>query len=571
MKILKIVWIFLLGYSLTAQSRTETPLHAPLFDNLSTYHHPISTSVPLAQRFFDQGLVLYYGFEWGESIRSFKEAARLDPTCSMCYWGLALALGSKINAPILGNEYQEAKNAIEKALSLKNHTTPIESAYIHALSLRFQHKPKKIIPTTSTFSCHISSATFDTSSKQEISNFANALKQMIKKYPEDNDIKALYAFALFDVNGWAFWSINGEIKPNTSAAIEALKSILKNDPYHIGGNHYYIHIIEPSPKPENALESANHLRTLVPGSEHLVHMPAHIYFLTGRYHDGSESNAQAITVFKHYNKTCRDQGFEPEINYLYFHNFDFLRTTAMMEGRKQLALSAARDMLEEPFPTWLSNELSLQWFIPIPYYVEARFAMWDDLLKEVKPAEKYKYAIGMWHYARGIAFINKGDLKNAKKESFELNAIIHKGPTENTLEKNGINLLKIANLILNATVASHEGKEQIMFTYLKDAEKIQYNMGYHEPPDWYFPVTEALADAYLQWNHPKRAKAMYKKVLHQYPKNGWALYGLAKSQRALGENQDAARIEKEFKQAWQYAGIPLPISLIPERYNVKSP
>jgi len=561
LKLLKTLWFFLLGFSSVAQSNTESSLHAPLFNNLSAYHHPISTSVPLAQRFFNQGLILYYGFEWGEAIRSFREAARLDPKCAMCYWGIALALGSKINAPVKGNEYSKAKQAIEQALSLKKYTTPIELGYIKALALRFQHEPKKIIPRTGTFSCHIASDAFDTSSKQEIANFAHALKKLIKIYPADNDIKALYAFALFDVNSWVFWDINGKIRPNTSTAIETLKSILKSDPRHIGGNHYYIHIIEQSPHPEQALASATQLKTLVPWSEHLVHMPAHIYFLTGRYHEGSKSNSLAIAAFKNYNKACRDQGFEPEINYLYFHNFDFLRTTAIMEGSKQIALSAAFNMLEEPFSTWLANELSLQWFIPIPYYVKARFAMWDELLKEKKPAKKYTYAIGMWHYARGMALINKGSIKSSKRESLALNNIINNGPTQNTLEKNGIKLLKIANLILDANIASYEGKEQLVFANLKSAENIQYNMGYHEPPDWYFPVTEALADAYLQWNHPQQASIMYKKVLRQYPQNGWALYGLANSLRALGKIQAAVLIEKEFNQAWRYADIPLPISL----------
>ncbi|MCX7115288.1 MAG: hypothetical protein NTW08_05220 [Gammaproteobacteria bacterium] len=569
MKILGIIWIFLFGLSNIAHTKAENIPQAPLFDNLGTYHHLVSTHNALAQRFFDQGFILYYGFEWGESIRSFREATRLDPHCGMCYWGLALALGSKINAPVSGHEYPEAKAAIEKALSLKAYETPVESAYIQALAIRFQHKPKKTIPSASAFNCHFSNTLFDSSSKKEMSAYANAMRQLTTHYPNDNDAKALYVFTLFQANEWHFWSIDGKPKPTTPRAINALKSVLKSDPNHIGANHYYIHMIESSPHPEYALDSANRLRTLIPGSEHLIHMPTHIYFLTGRHHEGSESNSQAITTFKQYNKSCHAQGFEPEINYLYFHNFDFLRTTATMEGRRQLALSTAHDMLKAPFPTWLKHDPSLQWFIPIPYYVEARFALWDAILNEPKPKAKYQYALGMWHYARGMAYINQDNIKSSKMELSKLNKIIQQGPGNNTLEQEGISVLKLANEILNATMSDHEGNEKSVFTHLNTAEKIQHDMRYHEPPDWYFPIKEALADAYLKWHHPEKAQAMYEKTLLQYPKNGWVLYGLAKSLRALNKEQEATRIEEEFKLAWKYADIPTPILLLPFKNSLR--
>lgn len=569
LKIISFSGTFIILYTNVAYSKPGA-LQAPLFDNLGDYHHPVSTHVPLAQRFFDQGLTLYYGFEWGESIRSFREATRLDPMCGMCYWGLALAIGSKINAPVSGHEYRDAKNAIDKAMTLTPHVTPVESAYIRALALRFQHRPHnktdKNLPLTSAFSCHISNETFDTSSKKEVVHFAEAMKNLVKSYPFDSDAKTIYAYALFQVNEWEFWTINGKKRSDTNLVTQLLDTVIQSDPNHIGANHYYIHLIEPSPKPENALSSANLLKTLVPGSEHLVHMPTHIYFLTGRYQEGTESNLQAISAFKQYNKTCREQGFEPATNYLWLHNFDFLRTTATLEGRKQLALSAVHELLENPFPNWLANELSLQWFIPISYFVKARFGMWVELLKEPKPNEKYQYAVGMWHYARGIALINHGDVKNATQESVALSKVIMAGPTDNTLQKDGIDLLKIAHTILDATLADYDGKEQLVFSNLKKAEQIQYQMGYHEPPDWYFPVNEALGDAYLKWQHPQEAKILYEKVLHQYPKNGWALYGLANSLRALGEDVEASRVDGLFKQAWKYADIPTPIPLIPLHY-----
>lgn len=548
-----------LTYSNISLASGQT-LQAPQFNNLSAFHHEISTKVLLAQHFFDQGLVLFYGFEWGESIRSFKEATRLDPHCGMCYWGLALALGNAINVPLTGHEYSDAQSAIRKALSLQAYETPVEQDYIKALSLQFQHAPK-ISNKVGAFSCHTSSSKHDESTPKEMITYSNAMKKIIEKYPNDNDAKALYAYALFNRISWNFWDINRKINPLTPVIIKTLKSILAKDQLNIGGNHYYIHVIEQSPQPEEALDSAARLKTLVPGSEHLVHMPAHIYFLTGRYHQGTESNLQAIEAFNQYNKACYAQGFEPEINYLYFHNYDFLRTTAIMEGRKKLALSSAKQMVDKPFSAWLAHDTTLQWFIPIPYFVEARFGMWKELLNEPMPQSNYQYALGMWHYVQGMALIHAGNIEDSEKALSNLKKIIAKGKTESNLGKQGHHLLKIANEVLAATIANFQGNEKSTLTHLKLAERIQHDMGYHEPPDWYFPVKEILGDAYLKWSHPAEAVAMYNQDLKQYPKNGWALYGLAQALRKQGKNSEADQVEQQFKEAWKYADIPAPIDL----------
>ena len=219
LKIIGITWILLLGYPSFAQSESEKPvLQAPLFDNLGAYTHPVSTKIPLAQRFFDQGLILFYGFEWGESIRSFKEATRLDPNCGMCYWGLALALGNKINAPMNGHEYSDGKAAIKKALSLAAFETPVEKDYIKSLSLRFQHEPQ-ITKQAGKFSCHASSSQQDTASDKEKVAYAQAMKSITQQYPEDNDAKALYAYALFSEINWSFWDSSNKMNLTTAMCV----------------------------------------------------------------------------------------------------------------------------------------------------------------------------------------------------------------------------------------------------------------------------------------------------------------------------------------------------------------
>ena len=564
MKIKNVISASTLIFSLLMFSKvslaSDQPLQAPKFNNLSSFHHEISTKVPDAQRFFDQGLVLFYGFEWGESIRSFKEATRLDPNCGMCYWGLALALGNIINAPLTGHEYSDAQSAIKKALSLKSYETAEEQEYIKALVLRFQHAPR-ISSNVGPFSCHTSSSKQDESTPKEILAYSDAMKKITEKYPNDHDVKALYAYALFNRINWKFWDANGKINSLTPVIIKTLKAIIADEQLHIGGNHYYVHVMEQSPQPEDAIDSADRLKILVPGSEHLVHMPTHIYFLTGRYHQGTESNLQAIEAYKKYNNACYAQGFKPEINYLYMHNYDFLRTTAMMEGRKELALTSAKQMHDKPFSAWLASEPTLQWFIPIPYFVEARFGMWKELLNEPMPKSSYQYALGMWHYVQGMALVHTGHINDSERELSSLKNIIAKGNAENNLGEQGHNLLKIASEVLTATIANFQGNEKSTITHLKLAAKIQHDMGYHEPPDWYFPVKEILGDAYLKWNHPAEAIAMYNQDLKQYPKNGWALYGISRALKKQGKNKEAEQVEREFKNAWRYADISVPVNL----------
>lgn len=536
----------------------EEKLQAPLFDNLGNSHYQISTKVPLAQRFFDQGMVFYYGFEWGESIRSFTEAARLDPNCSMCYWGIALSLLSKINAPSTGHEYEDAKSAIRKALVLSVHVTPIERDYIKALSLRFQYPPSAK-QRKGAFSCHMSNNVSATLDHKQMSDYLHAMKKITKDYPNDNQAKILYAVGLY-------WILKGHPSDNDPVVIEStnlVKNVLAKDKMNVGANHYFIHLIEPYSHPEQGMEAADRLNTLVPGSEHLVHMPAHIYFLTGRYHAASEANQHAINVFKQYNFSCRQQGFEPSINFLYLHNYDFLRSSAVMEGRKQLALSASQPFVDEPFKTWLSKNPSLEWFVAIPDYVKARFNMWDEILKEsLPPANYYSKCCTMRHYARGLAFAHKGEIKKAREESVQLQKIIRRWNVKNNvLGTAGLNLASIANEILIAVLKDVEKNEKAVIQHLKKAIKIQDAMGYHEPPDWYFPVRQALADAYLKWGHPDLAATIYEEDLHQYPLNGWSLYGLAKSMRQLGKNREAEIAEAKFKEAWKYSDIPKPVSL----------
>ncbi len=545
----------LAGYFLLKPSKF--PYQAPLFENLGNYHRPVTTTVPMAQRYFDQGMVLLYGFDWSESARSFKEATRLDPNCALCYWGQSLALKYKINAPMTGNEFKDGEAAIQRALALSSNASPIEQELIQALALSYLHAPV-MKQETAVFNCHESSSLKETATPEDNKAYIQAMAQIAARYPQDLDAQTLYASALF----FSLISTNPEeTDPGIVQATRTLQNALALDPEHLGANHYLIHLIEPYSHPSSALDNAARLKTLAPGVSHLVHMPSHIYFLTGHYHEGTESNLQAIEAYKQYNETCHKQGFEPEINYLYFHQYDFLRTTASMEGNKETALRAAKQMLEAPYADWLADSPSLQWFLPVPLFVEARFGLWAEILNEPQPDPKYGYALGMWHYARGMAQANTGKLQEALAEAVALQQIVGQGATEANLGETGSKLLTIGNSILYATLADKIGDQGLTIAHLIYAMKIQDSLPYHEPPDWYFPVRQALGDAYYKWGDFQSAKVMYELDLTQYPANGWSLHGLEKSLRALGQVERADLAHGQYSRAWAGADIPEPISM----------
>lgn len=290
---------------------------------------------------------------------------------------------------------------------------------------------------------------------------------------------------------------------------------------------------------------------------------AQIYMQSGQYHNASSSNVMAVAALTKYVDDCREQGVKPSITYQNRQNYDFLRTTATFEGRKQISVSAAHDLAESVSSADLKREPTLQWFIPAPYFVNTRFGLWDKMLKEPKPNSSYQYALGMWHYGRGMAYAHQGNLSRASSELAELHGIVQKGPgpIEVNFGAMGVSLLSIADEVLTASIAEKKGNEEQTISHLKAALALQDSLGSEQSGNWYFPVKEALGDAYLKWGHPQLAMEMYQQDLKQYPKNGWALNGMVRTLRAMGDKKKAALVEKEFKVAWQDADIGSPVIL----------
>ncbi len=347
--------LLLATLTVTSHSKAQTKPGAPLFNDLGNHRHPISTKSPQAQRYFNQGLILAYGFNHGEAKRSFEEAIRLDPSCAMCYWGVAIALGPNINKPMDAADVPLAWDALQAAKRLSSNASEKERAYIKALESRYSPQP--------------------VSDRQALDlAYANAMREVMKSYSQDLDAATLFAEALMDTMPWAYYLEDRRPKAVTEELIKALELVIAKDPQHPGANHFYIHAVEASSYPERALPSAKRLGSIAPGAGHLVHMPSHIYLRVGRYHDATLANEEAVKADQSYITQCRAQGFYP-IAY-YPHNQHFLWYTSMMEGRSEFSLRTAReiDQMNEH-----QNLAEGKRFSPLLVLTLARFGRWDEV------------------------------------------------------------------------------------------------------------------------------------------------------------------------------------------------
>lgn len=513
----------------------------PLFKSLGTLHHTITTSSPLAQRYFDQGLRLIYAFNHDEANRSFQEAARLDPHCAMAYWGIAHTLGPNYNLPTDPEREHTAYEAIQKALSLATHASEPERAYVEAQAQRYSLAP-------------------DADRKALDNAYADAMREVARRYPNDPDAATLFAEALMDLRPWDLWTLDGQPQPGTLEILSTLETVLKKDPNHPGANHYYIHAIEASHNPERAIPSAERLAKAMPGAGHIVHMPSHIYMRVGRYKDAVQSNAQAVKIDEDYLKKQSVQGVYPMMYYP--HNIHFLWAALSMEGRSTEALQAARKVVTK-VPAEMVHEMPpVEFASPTVLFALARFAKWQEILQEPAPPADLQYTTGIWHYVRGLAFVATGRLDEAESEHASVTAIAAAMPPERKLGDNtpAVGLLNIAEKTLAGEIAAKRGQADDAVRLLEEAVRIQDGLPYTEPPPWYYPVRQSLGAVLMTAGKASEAEAVYREDLKRNPENGWSLYGLAQSLRAQKKTQEAAAVAKRFQKAWTRADVKLTAS-----------
>jgi len=542
----RIIWFQLVVCIMLSVSLVDNalanPERVPLQKHLGEHSYLVSTSVPLAQQYFDQGLILAYGFNHAEAARSFHEAARLDPACAMCYWGEALVLGPNINAPMDASAAPQAYTLAQKALAQSGTASQKEQALIQAVATRYT---EYVVADRS----HLDQA------------YADAMRSVAKQFPDDAVIGSLLAEALMDLHPWDFWTKQGEARPWTSEIIETLEVVLRHSPNNPLANHLFIHTMEASPHPEKALPSAERLATLVPGSGHLVHMPGHIYLRIGRYRDVTLANQQAIKVDQEYLKHSHAEGLYPS-GYVP-HNYHFLWAAATKTGQQSLAMQAAEDTAKTVNPEGMRDPDfagTLQHFWLIPLYTHVLFGHWTDVLHTSAPSEDLAYPTAIWHYARGLAFIRREQAELAQQElaAFRKRA---QDPAVSALTIFDINpvskILSIAEHILVGEIEASGGQYDVAVTHLRTAVELEDSLHYTEPNDWYVPSRQVLGAVLFQAGRVEEAKEIYRTDLTYHPGNGWSLFGLLQCLQAQGHVNEAKGIKQKFEEAWTEADVTL--------------
>jgi hypothetical protein len=518
------------------QGADTVGLGRPLIDGLGGYTMPITTSSPLAQKYFDQGLRLMYGFNHPEAIRAFEVAGQIDPGCAMCSWGVALALGPNINAPMDPAAVAPAISALSKAQSRALLSTPRELAYVAALAKRYSDAP-------------------DADRAALDRDYAEAMRALAKRFPDDLDAQALAAEALMDLTPWDYWTKSGDPKGNTAEIVSRLEAVLHRDPNHPGANHFYIHAVEASNDPGRALPSAKRLETLAISAGHLVHMSAHTYMRVGMYREASLANERGASADEEYMAWCRSGGLYPMVYYP--HNLHFLWASETMEGRSGAAIATARKLRSKIDAQTLAAFPPAEEQVPIPYFALVRFGRFDEMLAEPAPPASLRYATGMWHHSRGMALAARGRLDEARAELAKQDAIGAE-PALAALQfpaSTAASLLVLASEVLGAEIALREGEHDRALAGLENAKRLEYELNYTEPPSWYLPVRQLQGSTLLALGRPAEAEAAFRDDLVAQPENGWSLFGLAESLRVQGKPDD--EIRGRFGTAWVAADVKL--------------
>lgn len=525
------------------QRRVAAPAVAPLFEGMGEFSAADATPSALARRYFAQGMVLAWGFNPQEAARSFEAATRLAPLCAACHWGLAWALGPTINADMAPADAARVAAALRLARRQRGRASARFAGLIAALSAR-----------------HPGPGTADI---DEVS-YARHLRALAARHPGDADIAVLAAESLLNLHPYDWWQPDGRAWPWTSEIVAMLSRALEIAPGHPGANHYWVHVFELSTTPERALAQADRLRTLVTGSGHLLHMPAHIDMRTGRYDRASAANERSIAADLRYLEQVDAQGAY-RVGYV-AHNHHFLWASAAMQGRSKTAIAATQAAWPAacgPRPGDLGSG-ALQHFAVLPLHALVRFGRWQQILTQTRPPDgNSPYLLAMWHYARGTALARSGRLPEARAALLQLRAAAA-APALQTIKVKNVNpagaVVHIAVLTLQADLAALGGRQGEAVALLQQAVVAEDALAHDEPHLWLAPTRHALGAALLDAGRPGDAERVYRQDLLHYPENGWSLLGLAQALAQQGRAGEARAAQLRLQVAWRDADVPLPRS-----------
>ncbi len=519
---------------------TASSVHATIaaYDDLGSTHRAIRTSSPDAQRAFDQGLILMWGFNHDEAIAAFQEAARLDPKSAMPWWGIALANGPHINNPALDPEHARAAwEALREARARANAADPLERELIDAVGARY-------------------SQDFNAPRPALDQAYADAMRAVWRAHPLDADVGTWCAEALMDLHPWDLWTTDQKEKPHTPEIVAVLERVLQLDPDHAGACHLYIHALEASPYPERAFPAAQRLAARVAGAGHLVHMPAHIDARLGRWHEACEANRRAIAADAKHAARFPRAGF---YRIYMAHNQHFLAWASMMLGDKASALSAAREMVAGVPQEFLEQMAPMvDGYMPVVVHVQVRFGLWDEILATPPFAAELKISNAVRHHARGTALTALGRVEEAAARLRDFDAVVATIEDTRPIGNNpALTVLKIPRALLAGELAFKRGETEAGLTSLREAVRLQSELVYDESPDWMMPSRHTLGAALLEASQFEEAESVFRADLLQYPNNGWSLFGLERALAGLGKAADAKLAGEQFAAAWSHADVKL--------------
>jgi len=505
----------------------------PLREDLAGFHRKITTKSEQAQKYFDQGLTLYYGFNHDAAIASFVEAASLDPTCAMAWWGQAISAGPNINNASMDSAAARAAwDAVQHAVQLAPNASPVEQQLIRALAVRYAWPPPQ-------------------DRKALDAAYSDSMRQAWKIHQDDPDVGALYADAMMNLRPWDLWTPQGDPQPGTPEIVETLEKVMAMVHDHPGATHFYIHTMEASPHPERALPAADRLRTRIPGAGHLVHMPSHIDIRVGHYDDAIRANQRAISVDSNW---LSQEGF-----YTFYrsHNFHFVTYASMFDGRRALAMQGARDMVQliplevvRQMPDYLDAVLAA------PIHVMVRFGMWDSLLAEPKPPADLQAWTAFWHYGRTVALAALGRTKEAAEEFAALQKAYDAVPDSRLIGNNSARtVLEVGLPMAEGELEYKQGNRDHAFELLRIAVQRDDSLRYDEPWGWMMPVRHSLGALLLDDGKVAEAEQVYREDLHIHPNNGWALKGLSECLHLAGDHAEAETTDARFEEAWARSDI----------------
>ena len=511
----------------------------PVISGAGSYQWKISTTNDSAQLYFNQGINMYYSFHIIEAMASFKKAARFDPGCAMLPWAQALTYGPNIND--FGYAASpDALAASSKAVALSANSSHKERMLIEAQLVRYSAD--------------------STQTRVRLNQlYVDKMKELYEKYPDEADVAALYADALMLQHPWDLWRTDGTPKPWTPRIREVLEKLLEKTPNHPGANHYYIHVMEPSPFAIKALPSADRLGKLTPGLAHTVHMPSHIYLRAGLFEKGVSVNEQAVNSYKTILPLYAPAS---GADFLYLiHALHMQTNNAMLEGRSGYSVKSASEVVNSipkdylAFPGAMGNYV--QYIYMTPVLVDIRFGRWNELLNRPKPQEDRVYANVLYHFGRGVAWANQSNFPKAREERDQMlrwmkDSSLHIpfSPFSAAIEG-----AKVAEKLLSGTIALQENNYTAAITYFEEASKIEETMVYNEPRDWILNPRHYLGNALLKAGKWKEAEKNFQRDLNNNNENGWALLGLYESLSGQHKKVEAARVLERFNKAFSKADI----------------